>query len=545
MSSRHGSVHSLNSPPTHPLLYTMGDIEMSGTQHSSLTNLDSIDRYDMYDQQPPSTGGSTSFGDTSAVRPKRKQVKNACSACQRACKRCDVGRPCERCIKYGMADSCRDSQRKERKKGIKRGPYKKRDGEYVPPGPDHTAHSSLGMINDLQRMSPKRMSRVGSIGAVDLSATNLIQIDVEPPPVQQQSQAVPGQMQPVPVRTTEQYPYQTPVMMSQNTHTPPLSLAGMHQQPHQPQRQQSHHTPNSNPQPSSSYHHSDDQYYQRYDQLAHGTSRSAHYRIDESCSQPSHHQDYSRHVQPIQDYTRSPMPVLQYPSPNHSPPRERQYANPVYHDNSSRHSMVQPVHQDHSYQSQSDQMPHDHESHNPRAVDSYYATHHQRGYPPEGHMSDVHQPQQDQQQQQSYYQSYNAYQQSSTSYGSSHSHSQQQQQHHQQQYGYSQNHVPQQQGMNQGQTDTSYSQHLNYSSTGSSSINTYPTQPHQQINSNGIQVQYPSMRSPMKMVHRGSIDATAGMVAHPHHSHHPQQHHTHHHHQHHSQHVGNVQVQSN
>lgn len=52
-----------------------------------------------------------------AVRPKRKQVKNACSACQRACKRCDVGRPCERCIKYGMADSCRDSQRKERKKG--------------------------------------------------------------------------------------------------------------------------------------------------------------------------------------------------------------------------------------------------------------------------------------------------------------------------------------------------------------------------------------------------------------------------------------------
>ncbi|KAK0545890.1 hypothetical protein OC846_005493, partial [Tilletia horrida] len=56
----------------------------------------------------------------------RVQVKNACINCQRACKKCDIGRPCTRCVKYGLEDSCADSSRKERKRGIKRGPYKRR-----------------------------------------------------------------------------------------------------------------------------------------------------------------------------------------------------------------------------------------------------------------------------------------------------------------------------------------------------------------------------------------------------------------------------------
>lgn len=61
-----------------------------------------------------------------AVGQKRKQVKNACVNCQKACKKCDEGRPCSRCVKYGLTDTCQDSTRKERKKGIKRGPYKRR-----------------------------------------------------------------------------------------------------------------------------------------------------------------------------------------------------------------------------------------------------------------------------------------------------------------------------------------------------------------------------------------------------------------------------------
>ncbi|KAK7043783.1 hypothetical protein VNI00_008395 [Paramarasmius palmivorus] len=60
------------------------------------------------------------------VRQKRRQVKVACTSCQRACKKCDDARPCLRCVKYGISDECVDSQRKERRKGVKRGPYRKR-----------------------------------------------------------------------------------------------------------------------------------------------------------------------------------------------------------------------------------------------------------------------------------------------------------------------------------------------------------------------------------------------------------------------------------
>lgn len=49
---------------------------------------------------------------------KRKQVKNACVNCQRACKKCDDMRPCSRCVKYGMAATCVDSARKERRRGV-------------------------------------------------------------------------------------------------------------------------------------------------------------------------------------------------------------------------------------------------------------------------------------------------------------------------------------------------------------------------------------------------------------------------------------------
>ncbi|KAJ7197264.1 hypothetical protein GGX14DRAFT_472067 [Mycena pura] len=62
------------------------------------------------------------------AQAKRRQVKNACTNCQKACKKCDQARPCLRCVKYGYgAEECMDSSRKERKKGAKRGPYKRRD----------------------------------------------------------------------------------------------------------------------------------------------------------------------------------------------------------------------------------------------------------------------------------------------------------------------------------------------------------------------------------------------------------------------------------
>ncbi|OBZ86919.1 putative transcriptional regulatory protein C27B12.11c [Choanephora cucurbitarum] len=64
---------------------------------------------------------------TKANNKRRSQVKNACVNCQKACKKCDEGRPCQRCIKLGITDTCINSPRKERKKGFKRGPYKKKN----------------------------------------------------------------------------------------------------------------------------------------------------------------------------------------------------------------------------------------------------------------------------------------------------------------------------------------------------------------------------------------------------------------------------------
>ena len=51
----------------------------------------------------------------------------ACTNCAAACKRCDEDRPCARCQRYGISESCQDGQRKQRKKGVKRGSYKRRN----------------------------------------------------------------------------------------------------------------------------------------------------------------------------------------------------------------------------------------------------------------------------------------------------------------------------------------------------------------------------------------------------------------------------------
>ncbi|KAG6826981.1 hypothetical protein H0H87_005822 [Tephrocybe sp. NHM501043] len=79
---------------------------------------------------------------TATLCPKCKQVKMVCTNCANACKRCDKLWPCERCIKYNTPETCVDGQRKEHKKGIKHGPYKRKnksDVKYASmPPPPHT-----------------------------------------------------------------------------------------------------------------------------------------------------------------------------------------------------------------------------------------------------------------------------------------------------------------------------------------------------------------------------------------------------------------------
>ncbi|KAG4306514.1 hypothetical protein PORY_000502 [Pneumocystis oryctolagi] len=61
------------------------------------------------------------------VKKKRCQVRNACVNCQKSNKKCDEARPCSRCIKHDLFDSCINSKRKKRQKGIKRGPYRRKN----------------------------------------------------------------------------------------------------------------------------------------------------------------------------------------------------------------------------------------------------------------------------------------------------------------------------------------------------------------------------------------------------------------------------------
>ncbi|KAF8521733.1 hypothetical protein BU17DRAFT_87617 [Hysterangium stoloniferum] len=63
----------------------------------------------------PIPGGSTA--------PKRKQVKVACTNCAASSKACDVSRPCQRCIKYGLTSSCQDVVHKKRRKTNFRRPF--------------------------------------------------------------------------------------------------------------------------------------------------------------------------------------------------------------------------------------------------------------------------------------------------------------------------------------------------------------------------------------------------------------------------------------
>ncbi|KDQ58334.1 hypothetical protein JAAARDRAFT_34133 [Jaapia argillacea MUCL 33604] len=76
---------------------------------------------------PPAHGFLPPIVPIAPPKPKRKQVRLACTNCAAACKRCDETRPCERCQKYGIAETCVDGVRKERKRGIKRGPYKRKN----------------------------------------------------------------------------------------------------------------------------------------------------------------------------------------------------------------------------------------------------------------------------------------------------------------------------------------------------------------------------------------------------------------------------------
>eukprot|EP01135_Chromosphaera_perkinsii_P011452 Nk52_evm28s2402 gene=Nk52_evmTU28s2402 len=71
----------------------------------------------------PNTNTNTSANSSPATGKKKKTrvlASVSCVACKTAHRACRGGRPCERCIKYGIADKCRDSVQKKRGPVLKR-----------------------------------------------------------------------------------------------------------------------------------------------------------------------------------------------------------------------------------------------------------------------------------------------------------------------------------------------------------------------------------------------------------------------------------------
>ncbi|KAJ3187477.1 hypothetical protein HDU85_006766 [Gaertneriomyces sp. JEL0708] len=87
-----------------------------------------LSRMRVHRQDPDDSSASTAdiapAAEPASGPRKRKQVKNACVNCQKACKKCETIRPCPRCVRYGLEATCTDSVRKERRRGV-RGPYRR------------------------------------------------------------------------------------------------------------------------------------------------------------------------------------------------------------------------------------------------------------------------------------------------------------------------------------------------------------------------------------------------------------------------------------
>ncbi|KAK6581301.1 hypothetical protein PZA11_005992 [Diplocarpon coronariae] len=140
------------------------------------------------------------------LRPRRKKARRACYACQRAHLTCGDERPCQRCIKRGLADACQDGVRKKAKY-LHDAPV-----EALRPvlGPNYNQSSSSRIINVPAASSSASDASPGIssfFSPADASPSYPIfagQQNQMPPPVQ--SRLSYGSQQPSPLSPTFQHP---------------------------------------------------------------------------------------------------------------------------------------------------------------------------------------------------------------------------------------------------------------------------------------------------------------------------------------------------
>ncbi|KDN49251.1 hypothetical protein K437DRAFT_255383 [Tilletiaria anomala UBC 951] len=94
--------HPASGPVAGP--FTAGVAQRSAAMEMSESNAGDV--Y-LYSSSSPAPGDGK--------RPRKKKTNRACHHCQKAHLTCDESRPCQRCIKKGLADTCHDGTRKKAK----------------------------------------------------------------------------------------------------------------------------------------------------------------------------------------------------------------------------------------------------------------------------------------------------------------------------------------------------------------------------------------------------------------------------------------------
>lgn len=268
--------------------------------------------------QHPGMPDQSQVGVGGQQQPKRKQVKNACTNCQKACKKCDDARPCPRCIKYGIADTCVNSVRKERKKGIKRGPYKRRQktGEEKP---RKTANDLNN--NDQNGQAAQYAPSMRGPAMPFAYPSNLNQYGQPYDPYQQYSTYHKDSMMPQPYVVNPVYPpmgYPVLVGGENGQQQQPSQQPQPQQQPSQQQQQQQH-PYQQQQQPSQQQQHSP-MPQQHYNNIIHQQQQQ---QQSPQTSRPPMMQQHNEHVMHQPSPAGSPQVYYQQQQQHSQPPSQR------------------------------------------------------------------------------------------------------------------------------------------------------------------------------------------------------------------------------
>eukprot|EP01130_Rhizamoeba_saxonica_P019237 TRINITY_DN9892_c0_g1_i1.p1 TRINITY_DN9892_c0_g1~~TRINITY_DN9892_c0_g1_i1.p1 ORF type:complete len:115 (-),score=19.62 TRINITY_DN9892_c0_g1_i1:159-503(-) len=87
----------------------------------------------------------------------RKRVSVACEACRKSHLKCDNGRPCQRCLQKGIADSCRTADTR-RQKGVAKARKKRARRSLYQPKKD----AAGDVVNSVEKLEKVGIDSSGS-----------------------------------------------------------------------------------------------------------------------------------------------------------------------------------------------------------------------------------------------------------------------------------------------------------------------------------------------------------------------------------------------